>query len=509
MNNRFKTYQFIGIILIAFKCSLPLIAQDSLHHESRNLPDKKIFKEIYSQSAARAFSPDAFAHGDIGVVFNSEKMDDLHFIQEGDKLNEYGLQAKGLTLKNNTIFWGKIGYNNFHRKNVQWSDVYDFRRVGPYIIADSIGGAMQGEEYSLSGGISLKYDRWIFGGELSYTAGQVYRKTDPRPRSTATDLDFTLSASYAIGLDYQLGASFNMSSYREDIQISVGRQNTNYDFFLMKPFGNYRPRISKYYSSFSWYYNGKTYGGGVFLVPHNKTGLLADFNVSRTILDSDVGSTKPVSFNTNKVLAVAGWQWWNNRQRSFIKLSYNRESNIGVERIYYYMNINDVFGQSFLLTANKYYSKKIAETKLTIGREWLSGKNAKWIFLDGGFSSYDEVNFYPVYELSFKQLFSSINIGGEFTKSKSTFIPQISLMYRRKFGDTKERYPEDLKTFHLSYAPNIDYLMTDMWGVNVNFGYEYKIKGNIKIYTTAQGQMLIAKNNKHRSNLNLSIGVKY
>jgi len=484
---------------------------DTITTPSVNLPGIKFFERVYHNPGTAFFRPDAYTNGNVGASYNHTDQKKLHLLQDGEKLNQYHLFANGLTVNNNKIFWGKVGYRNFKKDNVQWNNNYDYTRIGPYMIADSIGGNIRGEEYNLSGGLAIRYNKWLFGGQAQYIAGQSYRKNDPRPKSTSSNLSLQLSASYNLLTNYQLGLTGQVGRYKEDLDIDVIKEKTSYAIFSLKGFGMNNPKTSEYTGNFSSYYEGLNYGGSIFLIPTNKNGLMANANFKYEYIDFSKGTSStatPFTYRTYKSENEIGWQRNTKSQRTFVRLFYDYVLGKGTERIYYYQNINDVFGQDFLLASYKFYTRKSIDFGISGYQEWISTKNTKWVKLDIGINEYEERYAYPKYKMNFKKLNTALALGGEFkVKKSSLLIPSIGFSYSHNMSSTKI-LPEESKIFDLSVAPNIPVLEANIYNIHAGIEYQYKIKNNLNIYAMSQGNYI---SDKHNSTYQLSfaVGIKY
>ena len=505
---------YIAFILLFACCYLQANDNDSvLIENSMSLPDKVFFERVYSHAATGVYRPDAFSNGKLEVQYNYSDMSKLGLLQEGDRLNQYKLSAMGQTVKDNKVFWGKIGFRQFKKNNVQWSDVYDYKQIGPYIITDSIGGDTYGEEYDLSGGLSMQYGKWIFGGEAGYIAGHSYRKLDPRPISNASDSYLTLSLSYNLFPNYQVGLSGQIGKYREKVSVEVQQEKTDYNFFSFKGFGQYHPRLSGFDSSYSWLYEGFNYGGSFFFVPQNKTGFLGSMTFNYAYVDSKSGNQTPYTYNKYNFSADLGWQYHSGSGLSFVKLSYDNFLGKGIERVFYTMKVNTIFDQSFLLYSAQFYSKKTSSTKLSLGHEWISAKRIVWILLDAGIDTYNERYVYPINRMAFDNFLGTIELGGEFRVGKvSTFIPKIQYMKRNRMSDAKLNISlskEEMELYDMSLRPNNDYLFANLNGVSGELTYQHRMKNKTALYITGGGNCLFNGSSNSRYALNMAIGLVY
>lgn len=507
-----KSFFTIQLLFVAlFPVNQLFAGNDTIPTPSTNLPGINFFERVYNNPGTAFFRPDAFSNGDMGISYDYIDRENLHILQDGEGLSQYTLFANGLTVKDNKMFWGKVAYRNFRQDNVQWNNNYDYSRVGPYLIADSIGGDVRGEEYHISGGLSIQHNKWLFGGQAAYTAGQNYRKIDPRPKATSSDLSLQLSASYNLVKNYQVGLSGQVGRYKEDLNINVIREGAKYYFFSVKGFGMKNPKISEETSYFSSYYEGLNYEASAFLVPTGKNGLIANFKFRYEYIDFSKGSnttSKPFTYRTYKSENEIGWQRNTSTQRTFIRLYYDYVLGKGTERIYYYQKVNDIFGQDFLLATYKFYTRKNTDYGLSGYQEWISPRNTKWVQLNAGINEYEERYAYPVYKMNFKKLNTALSLGGEFPlKGASALIPSLRFAYSHNLSSTKY-LPEESPVFDLSIAPNIPLMEADIYSIGAGLQYQYKLKNDLKLYASAKGNYISDKHENQYTML-FAIGVKY
>jgi len=480
---------------------------------SMNLPGQYFFSGIYNNASSAFYRPDAFKHGKLEAAYSYADQKKLHFLREGETANEYRLSAEGLTVQKDRIFWGEVRYRNFRKQNVQWSNVYDASALGPYIIADSIGGNVRGEEYTLSGGLAVRHRKWSFGGMVGYTAGQSYRKTDPRPKATAANLTAQLSIGYDLFPDYQIGISVEAGKYHEKTETTVLADKNKYAFFVLKGFGLDAPKLSDYNSSFSWRYTGQQYGAALFLLPQNGTGLLGNIRFNYRFIDSEFSSESdnrtPFTYKTYCIESELGWQQKSLSKRTFIKLTGDYTSGKGIERTYYYEKINEVFGQYILLSSDKLYTSKKAEIGLSGGLERFYTNKTLWVLAHAGYNLLEEQYVTPAYEMKFTRLTSLAEIGGEFNLNKtSSIVPKLSVSYSPLLSSSTDQTPQGNRIFDLSVRPDIELLEADWTGVNATFIYQHRLKNNMQWYASANGHCLFSGSN-NRLFMNIAIGINY
>lgn len=485
---------------------------DTIPRVSVDLPAVSFFSRTYNNVGTSFISPAAYTHGDIGFSYDYQNKKQLHLVQEGEDLNQYKLAAEGLVVNKKRMYWGKAFYRNYKKKNVQWNNIYDYNRVGPYLITDSIGGDTYADEYVISGGLAIEHNKWIFGGEADFVAGQNYRKRDPRPKATSTDMNLQLSASYNLIPDYQIGVSGQIGRYKEDVQINVYHESNKYTFFVMKPFGQVAPKLTTYNDrNYSWFYEGTDYSASVYFAPKNLNGFIASMQYKYGYIDAtNDNSIKPFTYRTYKWNSEIGWQQNKSNSRTMLRLFYNHMQGQGTERIYYIQKINTVFAQAFLLATYRFYNKETSELGFSGYREWILPKHTLWTKIDIAHNQYEEKYFYPQYKVNIKDLYMSVATGDEIKlKGSSTLLPQVGFAYKRNTSsDNVLPQDQNLNYVEQSMVPNIDIWESNIYKVNLGMQYQYKLRKGYKLYSSLDFAYISDKKNSQKF-ISFTFGVKY
>lgn len=519
--------KYTHILILILTSVLSLSAEerpDSSALKAMELPDKTIFNQVYANAATTMFRPDNFTNGNIEVSYRYDDNKDLSMLQDGLNFSNYLLSAKGQTVRNNKIFWGRVNYRKFSRDSVQWSDVYDYKRVGPYLIGSELtvdksgkndnsqsGGNTFGEEYNLSGGLSVKLKKWTLGGEAGYVAGNSYRKKDPRPLSNATDIYLQISASYSLLQNYAIGMSGQAKRYREKITIEAENESKRYSFYLFKGFGQFNSKHSEldktYYSGS---YKGSDYGGSLFFIPKNRNGLLGNFNFNYGYIEPNASkNSTPYTYNIYSFSADLGWQKVDQSGLSFIKISYDNQLGKGIERIY---QENGLFDDMLFLYSAQFYSKRTSLAKLSLGHEWFRKKQILWFVSDIAIEDFNERYAYPYSKATYQHLWASLELGGRFDIGKvSTLIPRVKYQLRHRLSDpTLNLNLSDTysRLFDLAFAPNYETMFSNLNTLEGEISYAYKMKNKKSLYAKSGGYLTFnGKENKY--GLNLSVGLRY
>jgi len=126
-----------------------------------------------------------------------------------------------LHLNATTTVWGGASYKTGKIRNIRFNSTSDYEQLYPYVMADTIGGDLQNEQYAFYGGYAVKLKQWTFGAKINFRAEHEYRTIDPRPRGIATDLTLRVGLARAYG-NYNIGAGVGMHTYK---------QTNNVDFY--------------------------------------------------------------------------------------------------------------------------------------------------------------------------------------------------------------------------------------------------------------------------------------
>ena len=60
-----------------------------------------------------------------------------------------------LKLSPNTTVWGGASYQTGRKRNIRFNSTSDYDQLYPYVMADTIGGDLQNEQYAFSGGYTV------------------------------------------------------------------------------------------------------------------------------------------------------------------------------------------------------------------------------------------------------------------------------------------------------------------------------------------------------------------
>lgn len=169
---------------------------------------------------------------------------DARVPQEGDGLLQGAFNAESfIRLDGRSVVTGKVSYQRGTRRNVIWNESSDYELLRPYVLADSVGGDLQREQYAFRGGWAAAVGNTRLGIEGSYRALHEYRDVDPRPRNICSDLHAKVSAGRdigAVGLD--LACGYRKYSQSESI-VFLNQKGANTSIFHMTGLGSHYSRF--------------------------------------------------------------------------------------------------------------------------------------------------------------------------------------------------------------------------------------------------------------------------
>lgn len=190
----------IAVILLSLLPWLPAVGQDvNFRTESHLRPVDGL-----GWGQAVDYSPVAFAYSRLGNLSTAEvrgdwRADDETLLpQVGSGLSQGEFRAESLLrLREGAALQGGVSYQRGVRRGVNYNESSDFGLLYPYVIADTVGGDMQREQYSFHGRYAGEAGRLTYALEGSFRALHEYRTVDPRPRNVTSDFTAKASAGYS------------------------------------------------------------------------------------------------------------------------------------------------------------------------------------------------------------------------------------------------------------------------------------------------------------------------
>ena len=180
-------------------------------------------------------------------------------------------------------------------RNVCWNSTSDYELLRPYVLADSVGGDLQHEQYRFYGGYARVDGRFNYGLTASYRAQHEYRQVDPRARATSR-LTFLpdLSLGYLWG-HYAVGLAGGLRIYKQQQSVAFYDQNgANTSELHFTGLGTFYQRYSgTTYTSVQ--YRGTGWHASLTLVPRERDGWYALADYERLVVDRNLTGVNNVT----------------------------------------------------------------------------------------------------------------------------------------------------------------------------------------------------------------------
>lgn len=237
---------------------------------------------------AREFSPQ---YTDISILYtpwltgttvqagyNWAKEKNAVMTQNGDGLSLGEFRASSLKkLGDRAAAEGGVSYQRGVKRNVLWNSTSDFELLYPYIMADTVGGNLQKEQYAFYGRYAAGIGSdWKYGLSGSYRALHEYRQTDPRPRNITSDLSVGTSAGRQVGSGHVLSIQAGYRRYHQLQAVAfMSPRGANTAEFHMTGLASDYGRFTGTGDFTNLRYRGSGFSLAALLQPHGLNGLSA------------------------------------------------------------------------------------------------------------------------------------------------------------------------------------------------------------------------------------------
>ena len=255
------------LLLQAVPDSLPAVQKSSDRARSVRKADE-------GSAALYLMGPDA-GFTQAGASWNGRSETTPLFQEEGKGLQEGQVNIRTLVrLDSLQAVRGSVRYTNGVKREVNWNSSSDYFVVYPYVIADTLGGNVNKEEYYFSGGYSARHGRFHWGVEGAYRALHEYRMVDPRPRNIVSDLQVKASAGWRLLPGYVLEATAGYRRYSQTQSMAfISQRGKNSAVFHLTGLGNHFARFSGTTDTYmNTRYAGNGFSAGLAWSPVGQTG---------------------------------------------------------------------------------------------------------------------------------------------------------------------------------------------------------------------------------------------
>ncbi len=304
-----------------------------------------------------------------------------------------------LHLTPRTTVWGEASYRTGKVRAVKWNSTADFLLLYPYVMADTIGGDLNSERYTFSGGWAARTGGWVIGAEVRFRAEHEYRTRDPRPRSIVTDLTAGLGVTRDIGR-YTVGLNAGGRFYKQTNSVTFYSEAGVIPEYQMVGLGMDYKRFSG--SNRSAYYKGTGWTVGLDALPADQCGpyLSAALGTTpyRRIL-TNLNALPITTLYSQDLNAEAGWQFGGGDRRLAAFAALDGNWRDGDEHV---AGSSSSTEYKLVETLTMYHARHL--TWLAGTRAQITTQRSTWnIALRAGWSDYKASYLLPVRRMSWQK----------------------------------------------------------------------------------------------------------
>lgn len=228
--------------------------QDAEDEESRDLlqhisadrsPDGVFADEAVGNNPAAKFYQRDFSISGFSLRGDYLHRDEPLVVQTGTGHMLGNVEATSyMRLSKGAVVWGSAQFCSGTYRDIKWNNSGDYDLVGPYVVADSVGGELATRRYSFAGGYAGESNGWTWGAHVSYLAAIDYRNRDPRDKIVVSDLAIRLGVSRKLFSDYAISMGGDIRVYNQESDVTFYNPNNEIRTYALIGLGNYNPRFS-------------------------------------------------------------------------------------------------------------------------------------------------------------------------------------------------------------------------------------------------------------------------
>jgi hypothetical protein len=441
---------------------------------------------------------------DASLTYKTRESLGLYTIEEGNKNTSIDFDAYSFKNILKSSLYGRATYNNSTTENINWNTVSDHILLAPYIVADSIGGKSFKENYAFEGIYKRSIKESSFAIQFKYKSSESYRKLDPRPKSTVSDLNIIIGGATPIFANYKFGLSLNYRDYQQNNGVEAMRPGTGIKLFYLRGFGisdeNFSTVITDRQSN-SNTYDIKGYSIAAQLMPDASSGFFHSLSYSTNRVELQTTHQLDIvsHLENKKADLVIGKSYQSIKREIKIKAFVSYTDKKGFEYNYNH--------DRKLLSSGQKYSSNLLNAG--INSVWLNhGKKNKALYNIELAYTKDESDYKTSSLQQPKQVIEYLRIkalGGKslgFTKTGLNF--KLSGIYLYTINNelvlsklTEERVNNTL------VLPNYNYLKNDKLIIDSDIRYDI----DYGLYGRLNCQYIFIKSSKPQYSLALSIGL--
>lgn len=294
--------KFIAIIIIGLFLNITAQAQSNsndsafLKKEQFNIINNNL--NSYYDAPALQRNNNPVSHTNFEIDYRQERSD-KYIWQKGSGFNDFNIHINSFsTKKNNLVVWGAFDYKNNKTYAVNFNNNLDYDYLYPYVMADTVGGNLKNENYSITGGLSKTYNKTTLGLQSSFLGQQSIRNRDPRIQNISSNFNLTLSLSQQLSKKYLAAVALIGERYFQKSKVTFNSELGRPTIFHEAGLGNYNRLFANTRDNSD--YTGYNYGASLHLVPQEHMGWFFTVKYIGTNFDKKIKDLDFVLNNAKK-----------------------------------------------------------------------------------------------------------------------------------------------------------------------------------------------------------------
>ncbi|MCR9012161.1 DUF6850 family outer membrane beta-barrel protein [Gabonibacter chumensis] len=503
----------LSFILILLTCYLTGWAEDSIPQTERiriyYSPGEDFVSQIYRNPAINYYFRN-ITFSELSLGWKHEKANKPLILQKGNGDESFIFNASSyLSLKKNSKVWGDAHFYTGEKKEITYNESSDLDIVYPYISADTLGGNLNYEEYFFAGGYAQETRKITWGIYADYRALMEFRRVDPRPKNTTSDLNVSAGITFKTKSHYSGGFALHARKYKQTNLIKFFSELGGIKILHASGLGMDYNRFSG--NNTNSYYKGWGYGISLSLFPKTKQGIFIttsyDYFTFEKII-SDLNELPLNQLNENKAAIEIGYRFKREYREWGVKLQGKLLSKKGIENLFgdAASNIYPQIGEAKQFTLQNYH----AALEATYGKLSQS-KRYQWFILPRLGMNNTEIKYADPHRLMKLCLLSG---GVEFRLSA---IYKKSIFQFHLEGEYNYTYNSDLQQTEIEekqkmlYPLQINYSNLSGNGKNgsTSIRWDHPIAGDKGIFISLQYSKHFHANSIHNDGVQIKGGLTF
>ena len=505
------TFRFILIFSLLFQ-TFGTWAQDSIPANTRARiyfsPTESFVSQIYDNPAINYYAH-TFSISELQIGWEQQNANKAFLPQLGSEVSNFSFHAFSyMPLGENSKTWGNAYFKKGKREKVEWNETSDYLTVYPYVVADSVGGDMDFEEYYFAGGYAQEHKRFTWGIYANYRALIEYRKIDPRPRNIVSDLKASIGMSAKLNKLYSMGIAFHAGKYKQTNDVKFYSELGSAITYNLSGLGMDYVRFRR--GATSLFYDGHRYGASIEIFPRDKQGFSGSFGYERFSFEKIISDLNDLPLNTlnqDEMKAEIAYTSFRNKHHWGIRTRATYQDRQGIESLIgsATTNVYEKTGEAEQLSVKK------ADISVSGIYGQTKGDRFTWYLSPrAGFNSFKMEYLDPARLMKVNYLSGGMNFFAATGYKKHSFQFVLDGVYRKNSTADLQLTEIDQEQIALAAVYKAyDNLSADNWTTNIELRWNYSLPKNRGIFIKLNWQHDSCQNDLHRETLQAHCGIVF